>query len=241
MKKRRRIEMRILSLCIAILVGFAGLSSAVTFVGNYYNVGSWTGSLNTYTMTGASVDGKYWEYENITVGTYNNSVSNHARNAAWFTQKYVSVTPFSMLQQKFTDGYIQDDLAGSMAYIDISTDNATWTRVWSLVPTTWTTYFPTTWKTILFSPTTTLYVRYGVTFAYDVMWQAIPSWSADSAGVILYDGPQNCEQAKTIGYFQPGDVNKDCAVDFRDFAAMASRWLYCTVPGEAGCATPWLH
>jgi hypothetical protein len=82
-----------------------------------------------------------------------------------------------------------------MAYIDISTDNSTWTRVWSMAPVGWTTYFPTTWQSFSFAPTNTLYVKNGVTFAYAAMWQSIPAWSADSSGVILHEVPEPATMA----------------------------------------------
>lgn len=36
------------------------------------------------------------------------------------------------------------------------------------------------------------------------------------------------------GYL-PGDINKDCHVDFVDFAELASNWLKCSMPQQQGC------
>jgi hypothetical protein len=172
---------------ICLILASAAIAQA-TFVGDSYVLGTWSGVVNTYTSTGSTADSKYWEYQDVSIGSYNNTTSG--RVPAWFTQKYTSATLFNKMDQKYTDGYLQDDLAGAAAYIDISTDNATWTRVWSLTPSTWTNYFPTTWQTFTFAATNTLYVRHGVTMAYSASWQMIPAWSADSAGVKLYAAPE---------------------------------------------------
>lgn len=51
----------------------------------------------------------------------------------------------------------------------------------------------------------------------------------DGNGQILTDG---CD---LFGVFADGDVNKDCIVDFEDFAIMAADWLKCTNPLLPDC------
>ncbi len=51
----------------------------------------------------------------------------------------------------------------------------------------------------------------------------------DGNGQILTDG---CD---LHGVFAPGDINKDCVVNFEDFAILAADWLKCTNPLLTNC------
>jgi hypothetical protein len=51
----------------------------------------------------------------------------------------------------------------------------------------------------------------------------------DGNGSVLADG---CE---LHGVFAPGDINKDCLVNFEDFAILATDWLKCSNPDLPEC------
>jgi hypothetical protein len=51
--------------------------------------------------------------------------------------------------------------------------------------------------------------------------------------------PVNCSDALAKGYKLGGDLNSDCAVDFKDLNLLVGQWLNCVVPGDAGCSQPW--
>lgn len=48
-----------------------------------------------------------------------------------------------------------------------------------------------------------------------------------------YVAPKNCGDPGT--QYASGDINKDCKVDFLDFAEFANSWLTCTNPNQANC------
>jgi hypothetical protein len=60
-------------------------------------------------------------------------------------------------------------------------------------------------------------------------------WSEEnaSAAIDLYKGALVFE-CGDWGYMH-GDLDRNCEVDFRDFAIFAEDWLKCTTPGEPGC------
>ena len=47
--------------------------------------------------------------------------------------------------------------------------------------------------------------------------------------------PQNCAEVWTYGYGLKADLNRDCRVDFRDFATFSSYWLNCNDPYDTNC------
>ena len=51
--------------------------------------------------------------------------------------------------------------------------------------------------------------------------------------------PADCAGAINLGYGFSGDVNRDCKVNFTDFAALAKLWLVCVDPQDALCDRPW--
>jgi hypothetical protein len=54
--------------------------------------------------------------------------------------------------------------------------------------------------------------------------------------------PKTCAQVWVKGEGLPGDINKDCKVDFTDFVEIASDWLRCNDPariGTQGCTANW--
>ena len=239
---------------MAILMACAGLvNAAVVAPHQSYDTGTWIGSINTLTQTGKIDPGvpevKYWEYEGVAMDNYYDTVIPYAAGSSgWFTQKYTAAQSFSRMTLRYSYGVIQSGGAGS--YVDISTDNTNWTRVWT-IPGGWPVYFPTTLQTFTFAPTTTLYVRHGAggggpsTTVYTVIWRIFPAWDPEGAkgGVMLYESanPTTCDEALVKGYSITGDFNNDCRVNFADFANIAAKWLYCNVPGGVGCATPWLQ
>jgi hypothetical protein len=48
-----------------------------------------------------------------------------------------------------------------------------------------------------------------------------------------YVAPKNCGDPGT--QYAYGDINKDCKVDWQDFALFADSWLTCTEPNQANC------
>jgi hypothetical protein len=53
--------------------------------------------------------------------------------------------------------------------------------------------------------------------------------------------PTDCAGVVDLGLNGKFDFNKDCYVDFADFAYFAQNWLSCTNPGDPNCATPWIN
>jgi len=51
--------------------------------------------------------------------------------------------------------------------------------------------------------------------------------------VKILEMPKRCGDLGTI--YLPGDSNKDCKVDFKDFAGFANQWLGSTDPNDGGC------
>jgi hypothetical protein len=47
--------------------------------------------------------------------------------------------------------------------------------------------------------------------------------------------PQNCGDTYTV--YLPGDMNKDCSVNFADFAKVAKSWMQCSDPNNSNCST----
>ena len=69
-------------------------------------------------------------------------------------------------------------------------------------------------------------------------WNTLQGSSARFATVQLLDGtpPQSsCTEQWDNGFGLLYDLNKDCEVDFEDFAAIAIKWQDCSTPGDAGC------
>ena len=256
---------------VAILASSVAAFGAVTFVGNLYETGAWTGSIDTETYTGNGPNSKVWEYENIlfpnawnTETPFLDPNDPNGAEAAFFTYKYTANRYFNKMWQRYVDGYMQDATPGVEVYIDISTDNINWTRVWSLEndpSVEWITYFgywpppdpippatnPYRWiedegKTFTFPATKTLYVKHGTNFCRHACWQMLGSGAY--SGVILYrvDGipPQSCDEVKAMDFVIAEDLNGDCRVNFSDIAIQVANWLNCIVPGEAGCDTPWV-
>ena len=48
-----------------------------------------------------------------------------------------------------------------------------------------------------------------------------------------------CGQAIGYGYGLIGDVNRDCYVNFLDFASFALTWFDCMAPDDPACSHPW--
>jgi hypothetical protein len=53
-----------------------------------------------------------------------------------------------------------------------------------------------------------------------------------------YNRPQFCGDNNTV--YLSADINKDCKVDFKDFASLALTWTECTDPQNPACAA-WIH
>ncbi len=51
--------------------------------------------------------------------------------------------------------------------------------------------------------------------------------------------PRNCVDLNYRGYGIPEDIDRDCDVDFRDFAAVALNWTSCNEPNKPGCTPNW--
>jgi hypothetical protein len=47
--------------------------------------------------------------------------------------------------------------------------------------------------------------------------------------------PETCLDVWEFGLGDLGDINKDCRVDFQDFAQLALNWLECNNPGDSNC------
>jgi hypothetical protein len=231
--------------------------AAVTFVGEYYDTGTWDESIWTVAETGNGPNSKLWEYENMQFPNVWNTQTPQDSNRlpAFFTNKFIADRYFNQIELKYSEGFMQDTTVGVKVYTDISTDNTNWTRIWELENSpsiSWITEFgalepadpnwnwvPDTWRTYAIPATKTLYVKHGVNYCYQALWQFMPR--ADS-GVILdrTDAPPTtCEEVIAMGFPISGDVNNDCKVDFKDIAVIATNWLKCIVPGESGCNSPW--
>jgi hypothetical protein len=75
------------------------------------------------------------------------------------------------------------------------------------------------------------------------MWQTIPPISVDLSGHGLlpypaaqdyeFPPPEKCGDPGTS--YTSGDINKDCKVDFHDFAYFSATWLNCTDPNQDNC------
>jgi hypothetical protein len=53
--------------------------------------------------------------------------------------------------------------------------------------------------------------------------------------------PADCNSAINMGFGIAADLNKDCYVNFKDFAEFAVNWLGCVSPLDSNCQTPWLE
>jgi hypothetical protein len=54
--------------------------------------------------------------------------------------------------------------------------------------------------------------------------------------------PFNCQDVYSRHLELSGDINKDCYIDFMDFAEFAEQWMsYCMNPQDADCDKPWRH
>jgi len=51
--------------------------------------------------------------------------------------------------------------------------------------------------------------------------------------------PKDCQDATDRGYGTVADINKDCKVDFADFASLALDWRKCNDPCDANCVPNW--
>jgi hypothetical protein len=51
--------------------------------------------------------------------------------------------------------------------------------------------------------------------------------------------PSTCAEVLMYGQGNLSDINKDCKVDFTDFAKLAQDWLKCNKPGDTGCELVW--
>jgi len=84
------------------------------------------------------------------------------------------------------------------------------------------------WKTIVYS--TTPFPLLGTrTFTLDWTGQLPYPKGQDLVNPV----PQQCGDPGT--YYYGGDINKDCKVDWQDFALFAEGWLGCTDPADPNC------
>jgi hypothetical protein len=51
----------------------------------------------------------------------------------------------------------------------------------------------------------------------------------------------NCQEYIDCGYGLPADLNRDCKINFDDFAIFASNWLKCNDPRDPNCSPNWLQ
>jgi hypothetical protein len=49
----------------------------------------------------------------------------------------------------------------------------------------------------------------------------------------------NCAEIYTYGYNIQADLNKDCYVNFEDFALFSLEWLKCNDPEDLNCVQSW--
>ena len=197
--------MKRMVLCAMVIAVFAMMSQAAVVAPN--QTYTMTGLGNTETSTGPN--GKYWEYDGVTMpNAYDTVVPAVTTVGGWYTQKYISDVAFTGAEVKYSYGFahVYTDpvtvfLPSTAAYIDISTDNTNWTRVWSLDAAGWLTYFPSVENgnvmiPISFAATNTLYIKHGMapsagSAVYDGTWRMYPSWDpADKkGGVVLTPEP----------------------------------------------------
>lgn len=52
----------------------------------------------------------------------------------------------------------------------------------------------------------------------------------------VYANPSNCSQVAAAGVTLAADLNKDCEINFADFALIAQNWLKCNNPEDADCS-----
>ena len=50
--------------------------------------------------------------------------------------------------------------------------------------------------------------------------------------------PTTCAQAWELGYGLDADMDRDCRVDLRDFAALSQDWMQCYDPNDPACTAP---
>jgi hypothetical protein len=177
------------------LLGQRAAGDVVMTPHNFYDLGTWDTQIDSETYTGNGVDSKLWEYQNVIFpNTSNTNLDpNFRRTPAYFTHKYVSNTPIGALNFRYSDGYMQEDIAGqdSKIYLEVSTDGVNFMNIWQQaqqIPGDWTQYvvMPAYLTFNLPAGATTLYMRHGVTFAYDVLWQMGGPHS--ESGVIFTQG-----------------------------------------------------
>jgi hypothetical protein len=188
---------RMMVLSLVILAVCAGMSQGATFVGNSYDTGTWSGSVLTDTTTGNTAAAKYFEYNNVNISDsgYDVFVPYGAWvSDAWFTQKYTANQQFNKMDLHYSFGFVKSDPVRPNydVYVDISTDNINWTRVWDMAGG-WPAYFPShengnVYLTFNFGATDTLYVRHGTNAAYEAVWRIMPTW--DDSNVKLYAVPE---------------------------------------------------
>jgi len=51
--------------------------------------------------------------------------------------------------------------------------------------------------------------------------------------------PGDCSEAIASGFYIASDLNRDCYVNWADFAVFTSDWLRCVDPQDANCERPW--
>jgi len=66
------------------------------------------------------------------------------------------------------------------------------------------------------------------------------SFSGVKVSRILTPVPASCAEVISMGGGLAGDVNSDCAVDFKDLSELVQLWLYCVDPQDALCSSPWI-
>ncbi|OHB49638.1 MAG: hypothetical protein A2Y10_05620 [Planctomycetes bacterium GWF2_41_51] len=78
-----------------------------------------------------------------------------------------------------------------------------------------------------------------------IVREYIPHWEIEQDRLLGREftpnpGPRTCADAFDMGFGSPRDVNKDCKVDFQDFAELAIGWMECVDPEVALCSEPWI-
>lgn len=74
--------------------------------------------------------------------------------------------------------------------------------------------------------------RWGTPVESDQNFMALRIW---------FYTPADCNAAINMGFGLTADFNKDCYVNFKDFADFAASWLDCVNPLDSTCQTPWLE
>lgn len=182
-----KIAAYIVGLTTVVLTAPYGAGGA-TFVGDSYALGTWSGTTDSQTYTGNNVDSKIWEFENVAFGgpgSVNTSIATTSRDPSYYIHKYESDTPIGSLEFRYSDGYLQEDIAANdLAYVDFSTDGVSWVRIWDMQGTAaWTDFFNTaTWVGYeLPIASGTVYLKHGSAGAYAGLWQMYGS--AGDSGV----------------------------------------------------------